>query len=122
MCGIAGFVNKNSANQFDENLLLRMGDLIAHRGPDAEGFSVDQANGVGLANRRLSIIDIAGGSQPMANDDESVWITYNGEIYNFQELRTELEACGRKFKSRSDTEVILRAYEEFGIDAFAKLN
>jgi asparagine synthase (glutamine-hydrolysing) len=122
MCGIAGFVNKSSSSEFGEDLLRRMGDLIAHRGPDAEGFLADRANGVGLANRRLSIIDIAGGSQPMANEDESIWITYNGEIYNFRELKNELEARGRKFKTHSDTEVVLRTYEEFGTDAFAKLN
>src|SRR5262249_11969543 len=76
----------------------------------------------GLANRRLSIIDITGGAQPMSNDGGTIWITYNGEIYNFQELREGLEARGRKFNTRSDTEVIIRAYEEYGVDAFAMLN
>ena len=121
MCGIAGFVNKTSS-RFDEVLLHQMAAAIAHRGPDGEGCFCDRDNGIGLANRRLSIIDIAGGSQPMTNDDETVWMTYNGEIYNFDELRTELEAPGRTFKTRSDTEVVLRAYEEYGIGAFAKLN
>src|SRR5690349_9489401 len=121
MCGIAGFVTK-TFNNFDDALLHRMAAAIAHRGPDEEGFFCDRENGIGLANRRLSIIDISGGSQPMSNDDESIWITYNGEIYNFRELRGELESLGRRFKTRSDTDVVLRAYEEFGTSAFAKLN
>jgi len=121
MCGITGFVNKTKAN-VDEDLLRRMSGLIAHRGPDGEGFFIDRENGFALANRRLSIIDIVGGAQPMSNDDKSIWITYNGEIYNFPEIRDELESKGLEFKTRSDTEVILRAYEKFGIDAFAKLN
>src|SRR4051794_899700 len=111
MCGIAGFANKNPAAAFDEALLRRMGDVIAHRGPDSDGFLSDPENGIGLANRRLSIIDIAGGAQPMSNEDRSIWITYNGEIYNFRELREELELRGRKFNTRSDTEVIVCAYE-----------
>jgi len=121
MCGIAGFVNKNR-NTVDEGLIRQMAGLIAHRGPDGEGFFIDNTLGVALANRRLSIIDIEGGTQPMFNDDESLCIVYNGEIYNFQELRLDLEAIGHRFKTRSDTEVILRAYESWGIDALAKLN
>ena len=121
MCGIAGFVSKKNA-EFDDELLHRMAGVIAHRGPDDEGFFVNKERGIGLANRRLSIIDIEGGSQPMSNDGGSVWITYNGEIYNFPELRKELEAKGHRFKSRSDTEVIVRAYEEYGVHAFARLN
>jgi asparagine synthase (glutamine-hydrolysing) len=121
MCGIAGLVYKNSG-AFDVALLSRMAGIIEHRGPDGEGFFVDKESRVGLANRRLSIIDIEGGAQPMSNGDESVWITYNGEIYNFRELRKELEQVGHHFKTRSDTEVILRAYEEFGVAAFEKLN
>jgi len=121
MCGIAGFVAKTRA-EIDQRLLRQMSGLIAHRGPDDEGFFVDRENGAALANRRLSIIDIAGGSQPMSSEDERIWITYNGEIYNFPELRKELEEMGHRFRSRSDTEVILQAYEQFGVDAFAKLN
>ena len=121
MCGIAGFVNKN-IRTFDENLLHRMAGVIAHRGPDGEGFFADKVRGVGIANRRLSIIDIAGGAQPMSNDNQSICITYNGELYNFPELRKELEAKGKRFRTRSDTEVILQAYEVYGISAFAKLN
>src|SRR3954447_18470426 len=115
MCGIAGFVNKT--DRFDEPLLRRMATAIAHRGPDAEGFYCDRENGVGLCNRRLSIIDIERGSQPMSNDDQSIRITYNGEIYNFREIRKDLEARGRRFKTHSDTEVVLRAYEEYGVSA-----
>src|SRR5690348_11998019 len=121
MCGIAGFVNKQTRT-FDENLLHRMAGVIEHRGPDGEGFFADKERGIGLANRRLSIIDIEGGAQPMSNDDQSIWITYNGEIYNFPELKEELEAKGKRFRTRSDTEVILRAYEVYGTSAFAKLN
>src|SRR5690348_2669034 len=113
MCGIAGFVNK-APNGSDDALLHRMAAAIIHRGPDEEGFFCDRENGVGLANRRLSIIDISGGSQPMSNEDESIWITYNGEIYNFRELRAELDARGHRFRTHSDTEVVLRAYEEYG--------
>src|ERR1043166_2029684 len=109
MCGIAGFVNKNET-EIDEQMLGRMGDAISHRGPDDEGFFADSVNGVGIANRRLSIIDIAGGTQPMSNEGETLWITYNGEIYNFRELRAELEARGTIFRTHSDTEVVLRAY------------
>ena len=100
MCGIAGFVNKN-IRTFDENLLHRMAGVIAHRGPDGEGFFADKVRGVGIANRRLSIIDIAGGAQPMSNDNQSICITYNGELYNFPELRKELEAKGKRFRTRS---------------------
>jgi asparagine synthase (glutamine-hydrolysing) len=121
MCGIAGFIIK-AQREAPDGLLKQMADVIEHRGPDEEGYFVDQANGVYLANRRLSIIDISGGSQPMSNDDESIWITYNGEIYNFPELRSRLETSGHRFKTRSDTEVILKCYEQYGIDAFAKLN
>lgn len=121
MCGIAGFVNKKLTT-FDEDLLRQMAGVIAHRGPDGEGFFIDKEHGVGLANRRLSIIDIEGGAQPMSNDDQSIWITYNGEIYNFPELRNELQAKGTLFKTRSDTEVILRAYQVYGAKALSKLN
>jgi asparagine synthase (glutamine-hydrolysing) len=89
-----------------------MRDTMTHRGPDDEGVYL--APGVGLGHRRLSIIDLSGGRQPMANADESLWVTFNGEIYNFRELRTLLEAKGYVFRTKSDTEVILHAYAEFG--------
>ena len=107
MCGIAGFSWK------DEELVTRMADTIAHRGPDQHGVYTDEA--VSLAHRRLSIIDLSEhGRQPMSNEDGSVWVTYNGEIYNFRELREALEAKGHVFRSHTDTEVIVHAYEEYG--------
>jgi asparagine synthase (glutamine-hydrolysing) len=112
MCGICGVVRMNSPARVDEDVLRRMSDTLLHRGPD-DG-DVFLAGNVGLGHRRLSIIDLSGGHQPMANDDDSVWIVYNGEIYNFLELRAMLEAKGYSFKTKSDTEVILRSYEAFG--------
>ncbi len=96
--------------------------VISHRGPDGEGFYIDPAAGIGLGHRRLSIIDLEGGSQPMSNADESVWIVYNGEIYNYPELKKELEAKGYKFRTRSDTEVIIHMYSAYGEAAFDRLN
>src|SRR6516162_2626219 len=89
-----------------------MGDAIAHRGPDAEGFWTEP--GIGLVHRRLSIIDLSGGDQPIGNEDGSVQVVFNGEIYNFQELRAELVARGHRFRTCSDTEVIVHLYEEMG--------
>ncbi len=122
MCGIAGFINAGHGKFFDRDLLDRMGAAVTHRGPDGGGVYVDMEAGVGFAHRRLSIIDLSGGHQPMTNEDESIWIVFNGEIYNFQELRDELQAKGYRFKSRSDTEVIIRAYEAYGVDSFRRLN
>ncbi len=115
MCGIAGF------NWEDRELVTRMSEAIAHRGPDADGVWVGA--GVSLGHRRLSIIDLsAAGTQPMANDDGTLRITYNGEVYNFMDVRTDLEARGHVFRSRTDTEVILRAYEEWGVECLKRLN
>ena len=114
MCGIAGIAS--SAGAVDPARLARMSSLLVHRGPDAEGTHVDGA--VGLASRRLSIIDLEGGDQPLANEDGSVVVVQNGEIYNHEELRRELEAAGHRFATRSDTEVLAHLYEEHG-DAFA---
>lgn len=120
MCGIAGVVNLNNETP-DLDLLKRMADVIAHRGPDDAGYY--RSEGVGLSHRRLSIIDLsARGHQPMASDDESLWIAYNGEIYNYLEIRRDLIARGHIFKSDSDTEVILRAYQEWGEEALSLLN
>src|SRR4051794_6307760 len=101
MCGIAGFVNREG-EVVDPAVLARMTSTLAHRGPDGEGFLVDGP--VALGHRRLSIIDLAGGAQPMANEDQSIWVTYNGEIYNEPELRKALIARGHVFRSQSDTE------------------
>jgi asparagine synthase (glutamine-hydrolysing) len=111
MCGIVGIANW-SGEPADSELLWRMIRTIRHRGPDADGVYVDGP--VGLAHARLSIIDIAGGQQPMCNADRTLCITFNGEIFNYLELRQDLEARGHRFVTKSDTEVILRAYEEKG--------
>ena len=100
--------------------LLRMIALLRHRGPDAYGWYCEPA--VGLGHARLSILDLAGGSQPLANEDETIWITFNGEIFNYLELRAALERAGHQFRTRTDTEVIVHAYEEYGGDAWRRLN
>src|SRR5580704_12476832 len=119
MCGIAGLFNLDGAPVAPESLrgMLRM---LAHRGPDDTGFHAE--NGVGLAHARLSIIDLSGGHQPMSNEDSSLWITFNGEIFNYVELREELLSRGHKFVTNSDTEVILHLYEEKGEDCVRYLN
>src|SRR6202030_2191704 len=100
MCGISGIFNRNGA-QVDRSALERMTASIQHRGPDGHGCFVDRE--IGLGHRRLSIIDLGGGAQPMANEEGSLQIIYNGEIYNFVELRAELETLGHSFRTRSDT-------------------
>ena len=107
MCGICGIVGFS-----DKQLIKKMCDVIYYRGPDDFGYFID--NKVCLGNRRLSIIDIAGGHQPIHNEDESIWITFNGEIYNFLELKNELEKKNHEFYTNSDTEVIVHLYEEYG--------
>src|SRR5262249_11435821 len=104
MCGIAGIYNRDR-RPVDKRLLKRMGDVLSHRGPDDEGNYTD--GNVGFAFRRLSIIDLDGGHQPILNEDGSCAIVFNGEIYNYLELRTSLIAKGHVFKTNSDTEVIL---------------
>jgi asparagine synthase (glutamine-hydrolysing) len=112
MCGIAGVLYADPARPVDPAVLKAMGDAIAHRGPDAEGFWTDP--GLGLVHRRLSIIDLSGGDQPIGNEDGSVQVVFNGEIYNYLELRAGLEARGHRFRTRSDTEVLVHLYEEDG--------
>jgi asparagine synthase (glutamine-hydrolysing) len=112
MCGIAGILALDPRKRVDEARLKRMRDVLHHRGPDGRGLLVDGP--VGLGHRRLSIIDVAGGAQPMANEDETVWIVFNGEIYNHRELRPGLEALGHRYRTHSDTETILHLYEEEG--------
>jgi len=124
MCGIAGFVESaGTVSPFapDESraLVHRMCDVIRHRGPDDEGVWVDE--GIALGMRRLSIIDLSTGHQPIHNEDRTVWIVFNGEIYNFPELRRELEAAGHRFYTSTDTEAIVHAYEQWGTRAIAKL-
>src|SRR5216117_3398034 len=110
MCGIVGIVNLDPRETVDETLLKRMRDVLRHRGPDGEGLWAEGP--VGLGHRRLAIVDVAGGQQPMANEDESCWIVYNGEIYNHADLRPGLEARGHRYRTRSDTETIIHLYEE----------
>src|SRR5229473_310908 len=113
MCGIAGLYHFDPDARADEALLRRMTDLLAHRGPDDAGLY--RSGSVGLGHRRLSIIDLsAAGHQPMASQDGTVWITYNGECYNYAELAALLRGRGCSFRSTSDTEVILQLYIEFG--------
>jgi asparagine synthase (glutamine-hydrolysing) len=112
MCGIAGFFHYASSSAPDPELLERMTAIVAHRGPDDSGTKI--IGRCGLGNRRLSIIDLAGGHMPMADESRGVWITFNGEIYNFRELRSALEGRGHRFATRSDTEVILHHYIEHG--------
>jgi asparagine synthase (glutamine-hydrolysing) len=112
VCGITGMFDTAGRREIDRALLERMTTSIAHRGPDGHGYHVEP--GVGLGHRRLSIIDLAGGKQPLYNEDGSVAITFNGEIYNFLGLRDELERAGHRFQTRSDTECIVHAWEEWG--------
>jgi asparagine synthase (glutamine-hydrolysing) len=112
MCGIAGIVKVSTSDHAEEARLIRMRDVQRHRGPDGAGLWIEGP--VGLAHRRLAIMDVAGGHQPMANEDETIWIVFNGEIYNHPQLRPELEARGHRYRSRSDTETILHLYEEEG--------
>ncbi|MGB9402027.1 MAG: asparagine synthase (glutamine-hydrolyzing), partial [Candidatus Acidiferrales bacterium] len=119
MCGIFGLVNLKPGGDLPRSLMERMGHVITHRGPDDDGFYYGR--GVALGMRRLSIIDVAGGHQPISNEDASVWIVLNGEIYNFQELRDRLEKSGHIFRTKSDTEVIVHLYEQDGADFVKKL-
>lgn len=122
MCGITGLFNYKNNYPADRNLSKDMVSTISHRGPDDEGFYHDDDSGVFLGHRRLSIIDLSTGNQPMTNEDKTIWIVYNGEIYNFPELKHELEAKGHIFRTHSDTEVIIHAYEEWGTESFKRLN
>lgn len=118
MCGIAGLMYF-SDREPSVDILKRMTDIIEHRGPDDSGFWTDP--GIGLGFRRLSIIDLQEGHQPLANEDDSVWIVFNGEIYNYKELRRQLEHKGHQFRTQSDTEVIVHLYEEYGRDCVKML-
>src|SRR5688572_26466553 len=112
MCGIAGRFNYDPSHPVDTDVLASMTDAVAHRGPDSAGYF--QAPGIGLGHRRLSIIDLATGDQPLGNEDGRVQVVFNGEIYNFAEVRAELVARGHRFRTNSDTEIIVHGYEEWG--------
>ena len=114
MCGIAGLVAFDRLHLDDRERVTRMRDVLAHRGPDDAGVFTDER--AALAHRRLSIVDLAGGHQPLANETDSVWIVFNGEIYNHRAVRAELESRGHQYKTRSDTETIVHAYEQWGDD------
>jgi len=120
MCGIAGYCGNGVGTADAESLLGRMADAVAHRGPDAAGLLA--MPGAGLAHRRLSIIGLADGQQPMSNAAGSLHVSFNGEIFNFVELRADLIARGHRFRTRSDTEVLLHLYQEFGADFVTRLN
>jgi asparagine synthase (glutamine-hydrolysing) len=119
MCGIAGIVGAHDDGGVDYDGVHKMCQTIIHRGPDDEGVFVK--DGVGLGMRRLSVIDLAGGNQPVFNEDRTVWVVFNGEIYNFRELRRKLESRGHRFQTHSDTEVIVHLYEDLGADCVQEL-
>jgi len=119
MCGIYGILSQNRPEYAANDELLRMGGSITHRGPDDFGHYLGR--GIALGMRRLSIIDVAGGHQPISNEDETVWLVLNGEIYNFKQLRVELEQKGHRFRTQTDTEVIVHLYEEEGLEFFTRL-
>ena len=120
MCGICGQYNFKDQSPVRLDDIKRMTGSLVHRGPDDEGFYL--SGPVGLGFRRLSIIDLGGGHQPMSDQAESVWVVFNGEIYNFLELRSELESCGHVFRTKSDTEVIVHGYKEWGDEVLNRLN
>ena len=119
MCGITGFARAHHDAEEARRIVKAMADRIVYRGPDGEGYYVDDQ--VALGHRRLSIIDLEGGKQPMFNEDGSLAVIFNGEIYNFQSLRKELIAAGHTFSTRSDTEVLLHGYEQWGDGLPARL-
>ena len=120
MCGICGQFNFSGRQPVDRRELEAMTHTLIHRGPDDEGYYISGPLGFGF--RRLSIIDLAGGHQPMSDREESVWVVFNGEIYNFPELRPELERYGHVFRTNSDTEVIIHGYKQWGDEVLNRLN
>src|SRR5512145_2887888 len=119
MCGICGMATTDPRRPVDEGLVERMAASLVHRGPDGQGTFV--APGVGLGVRRLAIVDLETGDQPIANEDGSVVLVCNGEIYNHVELRAELERAGHRFRTRSDVETIAHLYEDLGVDCVQRL-
>ncbi|MBI5266881.1 MAG: asparagine synthetase B, partial [candidate division Zixibacteria bacterium] len=120
MCGIAGYFQLNQPRPPDRELIGRMVNIIRHRGPDEFGAYLSDRCVLGHA--RLSIIDLSTGQQPLCNEDGSIWITFNGEIFNYVELRPELEKLGHRFRTHSDTEVIVHAYEQWGKECLHRFN
>ena len=120
MCGICGIYNFRSNELASETIVRKMMDAMEHRGPDDEGVYTNGPLSIGM--RRLSIIDRATGKQPMCNETEDVWVVFNGEIYNYLPLMETLKRKGHIFRSKSDTEVIVHLYEEYGTDSFSMLN
>jgi asparagine synthase (glutamine-hydrolysing) len=120
MCGIAGIFDWRAPSEVDRRLLRRMTAAIAHRGPDGDGFY--HMPGIGLGHRRLAIVDVAGGDQPLFNEDRTVCVVFNGEIFNFQPLMAELAALGHVFRTRCDTEVVVHAWEEWGEECLDRFN
>jgi len=120
MCGIAGILNLSSSDIISEEIILRMISILKHRGPDESGVYFDDHIHMGQA--RLSILDLEGGAQPIPNEDKTLWIVYNGEVFNYTELRSDLEKKGHRFTTQTDTEVILHLYEEMGSDCLTELN
>ena len=129
MCGICGKISYTNV-PVSEGLIRKMCQSFSYRGPDDEGLYLKCLEGqgragmsAGLGHKRLSIIDLsAAGRQPMSNEDQTIWITYNGEIYNFKDIRNRLKRKGHRFKSDTDTEIIIHLYEEEGVDAVQQLN
>ena len=118
MCGLTGIFDLSSVSPIDRSIVKRMNDAIAHRGPDGEGFYF--APGVGFGHRRLSIIDVAGGGQPIFNEDDSIALIYNGEIYNYRPLMAELKSAGHVFRTHCDTETVVHAWEQWGRDCVTR--
>src|SRR5258708_4755189 len=120
MCGICGQYNFEKLAPVRRADIRVMTDSISHRGPDDEGYFI--AGPLGFGFRRLSIIDLAGGHQPMSDQEESIWVIFNGEIYNFLELKRELQSHGHVFRTNSDTEVIIHGYKQWGDEVLSRLN
>jgi asparagine synthase (glutamine-hydrolysing) len=121
VCGIAGAVDRDAGRDVGP-VVTRLTTALAHRGPDGEGFHFTRGRSIALGHRRLSIVDVAGGAQPMANEDRRVWVVLNGELYNHLDLRRELERCGHQFRTRADTEVLVHGWEEWGTGLLERLN
>ncbi len=126
MCGITGGTWTDPSRQVSRDTLAEMVRTLRHRGPDSDGIYYkdldENGPGVALGFRRLAVIDLQDGMQPISNEDNTVWMVFNGEIYNYLELRPELERQGHRFRTRSDSEVIVHLYEQLGTDCFQRLN